>query len=583
VSRPRLLLVDDSHTQALKLQMLLEGEGYEVEWAASAEEAMEALNRAVPDLMVVDYLLPGMRGDQLCRRVRMNVKTRSLPILMLTMREGQETELRGLESGADDYVSKAADKDILLLRIRNLLRQSRPQASVLESLEAHLRRSRLLAIDDSETYLEFLAAELESEGYLLETTTRPTQALERLAAEPFDCVLVDLVMPEMDGIEVCRRIHQLRPALSRPLTVLVLTARESKEDLTRALDSGADDFVGKSSDIAVLKGRIRALLRRKLYQEENQRILEELKNKELETLRARAETEKAEARAALAEELARANRELEETNRRLKETQAQLVQSEKMASLGQLVAGIAHEINNPLAFVITNLFNAETRLDRLAPQVEAGLDAESLPTWHKVRAMLADMRSGLERIRDLVVKLRTFSRLDEGEFKTVDIHESIESVLLFLRHRIQDRIQVVRAYGPVSQLACFPGQLNQVLMNILSNAVEAIEDQGAITVTTGIEEDWFCIRVRDTGVGLPPGSEARIFEPFFTTKPVGQGTGLGLAISYTIVQAHQGSLTARRLPEGGSEFCVRLPLDLDRRLQASSGRTIERQSEGEAQ
>jgi len=556
-TRHRIMVVEDSETQALKMRYVLEGEGWEVVSASSAECSLDALNHTVPDLIVVDYHLPGIRGDELCRRIRMKVNTRGIPILMLTVEENHGAELHGLESGADDYVSKSVDTEILLLRIRALLRKSLSQTSVLSSADSRFRRSRLLAIDDSPTYLQYLTEELSSEGYQVEQETSGKAGLERLAHEAFDCALVDLEMPDLSGIDVCRQIVEFRRATDNFLVVLMLTASEAREDMTRGLEAGADDFVGKSSDLAVLKARIRALLRRKFFQEENRKIIEELKNKELEAVRARAEMEAAEARAALAEQLA-------ETDRRLKETQTRLIHSDKMASLGQLVAGIAHEINNPLAFVLNNLFTIESSFSYVTHQVHAHLTPTSIAKTEKIQARLGDMRQGLERVKELVLKLRTFSRLDEGEFKTVDIHESIDSVLLFLQHQIKGRIRIEKRYGPVRELACYAGGLNQVLMNLLANALYAIEGQGKIVITTKQVDETFIISVRDSGKGIPEAIRGRIFDPFFTTKPVGQGTGLGLAISYGIVQAHHGAIEVHSEEGVGTEFVIKLPMASER-------------------
>jgi len=340
----------------------------------------------------------------------------------------------------------------------------------------------------------------------------------------------------------------------------MLTSRETKEDMTRGLEAGADDFVGKSSDMAVLKARIRALLRRKFFQEENRRIVEELKNKELEAVRSRAEREAAEVRASLAEALAQTNRELEETNRKLRETQTHLIQSEKMASLGQLVAGIAHEINNPIAFVINNIFVVQETLDKLVAEAPESVSPNALPKLEKTRTRMNEMRVGVERVKDLVSKLRTFSRLDEGTFKTINIHESIESVLMLLRHKLEDRIEVERRYCDVDNLSCFAGELNQVLMNVIANAIDAIEGHGTIVLSTAQHDGFFVISVRDTGKGIPENIRTRIFEPFFTTKPVGHGTGLGLAISYGIVKAHNGSIECSSVEGEGTEFIVKIPI-----------------------
>lgn len=562
---PRIMVVEDSETQALRLQLFLEAEGWTVCCARTAESALEELNQRAPDLIMVDYYLPGMRGDELCRRIRMNLNTRGIPILMLTAEETHAAEMQALTSGADDYVLKSERPDILLLRIRALLRKVPAQSSVLDSHHRDFQPARILAIDDSPTHLEHLNLELTSDGYEVKKADSGANGLHQIAKNSFDCVLVDLVMPDMDGIEVCRRISDMRHSMESPVAVIMLTSHETKEDMTRGLEAGADDFVGKSSDLAVLKARLQALLRRKFFQEENRRIIEELKTKELEAIRARAGKEAAEVRAALAGQLSQANHELEEANRKLKETQMHLVQTEKMASLGQLVAGIAHEINNPLAFVLNNLFTVNDGLERIAPAVASCLEEDSVRRFRKIQDRVSDMKQGLDRVKELVLNLRTFSRLDEGEFKTVDIHESIDSALLLLRHKMKDRIELEKRYGAVQPLSCFAGGLNQVVLNLVANAVDAISGPGKITVTTSEENNHVLISVRDTGQGIPANIRNRIFDPFFTTKPVGQGTGLGLAISYGIIQSHHGTIQVQSEEGQGTEFLVKIPMDLEGR------------------
>jgi len=336
-----------------------------------------------------------------------------------------------------------------------------------------------------------------------------------------------------------------------------------REDMNRGLEAGADDFVAKSSDLAVLRARVQALLRRRFYQEETRRIVGELKTKELETRTALAGREAAETRAAMAEKLVQANRDLEEVSRKLKETQAQLIQNEKMASLGQLVAGIAHEINNPLAFVVNNLFIAENGLDAVAPEIEPQLPAPLSKKLRKARDRLREMREGLIRVKELVLDLRTFSRLDEGEFKTVDIAEAMDTVLLLLKHKMNNRIQVEKRYGPSHLVHCSAGRINQVLMNLTANAIDAMAGEGKIFITTSQTPEVFTISIRDTGVGIPDTIRGKIFDPFFTTKPVGQGTGLGLAISYGIIQDHGGSIEVQSEEGRGTEFIVKIPLDLE--------------------
>ncbi len=558
-----ILIVEDSVTQALKLQLVMEQEGFRTVCAHSGEAALEEINRQRPSLIIVDYHLPGIQGDELCRQIHMDITTRSIPLMMLTADETSAAELHGLESGADDFVAKSEDPEILLLRVHNLLRKARRQAVNVEVGRSLFRRARVLIIDDSTTYRESLAQELTDEGCDVTQVTSGADGLELLSQSDFDCVMVDMVMPEMDGIAVCKELSKMRSDDDAPLVVLMLSAYEHKENVARALEAGADDFVGKSTEMSLLRARLRALLRRKFLLEQNQRIVEEIRLREMETLRAKAEKEAAEARAALAEGLARANAELEEANAKLRETQVHLIQSEKMASLGQLVAGIAHEINNPLSFALSNVFSIENWLAAVMTEAAPGLSSEHMTKLDKARKRIADTGQGLERVRELVVKLRTFSRLDEGEFKTVDIKEAVESVLLFLRHKMSDRIEVRRNYAADNMLACFAGQLNQVIMNVVANAVDAIEDKGAITVRTYRLDGMFVIAVADTGSGIPPEIQERIFDPFFTTKPVGQGTGLGLSISYGIIKSHDGRIEVSSIPGQGTEIRILIPVNLE--------------------
>ncbi|MBE9116775.1 hypothetical protein IQ249_12780 [Lusitaniella coriacea LEGE 07157] len=306
----------------------------------------------------------------------------------------------------------------------------------------------------------------------------------------------------------------------------------------------------------------------------------------------------------------RSNLRLEATLKKLKETQAKLIQTEKMAGLGQVVAGVAHEINNPVSFIYSNLTPAQQYLQDLLELIEVYQqeypqrndrieDVQDAIDLDFVRTdflkLLGSMNTGAERIRTIVLSLRNFSRFDESELKTVNIHEGIDSALVFLNERLthnrtQSTIQVVKNYGDLPLITCFPGQLNQVFVNILSNAIDALHAEEiyerTLTITTEIirrtpqkfptlteipfEEndnsqevhgDVVAICIQDTGLGIPKKLQDRIFEPFFTTKPIGEGTGLGLSVSYQIVvEKHQGVLKCISTPEEGTTFRIEIPL-----------------------
>jgi two-component system, NtrC family, sensor kinase len=259
-------------------------------------------------------------------------------------------------------------------------------------------------------------------------------------------------------------------------------------------------------------------------------------------------------------ELQRVVDELAEANIELKAKQAQLVQTAKMASLGELVAGVAHEINNPLSFVRSHVTTATHCMSKVAAEVQPQLSEAAAGSLTRAHSRLSEAELGLERIRELVLKLRVFSRLDEGERKEVKISECIESVLTILRHKLEGRIEVNTHFGDPDLVDCYPSLLNQAIMNLVANSIDAIEGTGQISISTGADADGYAIRISDTGCGITPEVRDRIFEPFFTTKPVGQGTGLGLSITYSIIERHRGTLEIVPRTGGGTLAIIRLPL-----------------------
>lgn len=283
-------------------------------------------------------------------------------------------------------------------------------------------------------------------------------------------------------------------------------------------------------------------------------------------------------------ELSERHRQLEAAYQDLTRAQEQLIQSEKMASLGLLVAGVAHELNNPVSYVYSNLEFIEEYTERLAGIIEAYADMEAIDvegrrrgdeqkktarfdaTLNTLQELIASCKEGTERVKKIVLDLRTFSRTDDIGLMSTDLHEGIESTLNLLAKQYQDRITVHRDYGNLPKVECYPGQINQVFMNLLQNAAQAIPGKGEVWIETRSKGDCVSVVIKDNGIGIAEQNLAKIFDPFFTTKPVGTGTGLGLSISYGIIEKHGGSIQVASKVNEGTEFTVELPVRWPRKM-----------------
>jgi PAS domain S-box-containing protein len=275
-----------------------------------------------------------------------------------------------------------------------------------------------------------------------------------------------------------------------------------------------------------------------------------------------------------AEEL---EKEVQERTRDLRESQSQLVQQEKMAALGKLVAGIAHELNTPIGTINSNADTLGRSLAKLRGIITNESCNEAMrenPLLQHVLSVVDDIsrvnQLASQRIVDIVTTLRNFARLDEADLKTADLHEGLESTLTLVRHELKNRVRVVKEYGDIPPIRCHPNQINQVFMNLLVNASQAVKGKGEVRIKTFREDDMVNVQISDTGVGIPPENLPRIFDPGFTTKGVGVGTGLGLSICFKIVQDHRGNIDVRTEVGKGSAFTVRLPVGDLRSAERSS-------------
>ncbi|HYE16769.1 MAG TPA: ATP-binding protein [Pyrinomonadaceae bacterium] len=406
----------------------------------------------------------------------------------------------------------------------------------------------LLIVDDDEA-VRTLFSDCLGARYYCSTAANAEQALALLARREFALVLTDVLMPGLGGVELLRRVITQHPDTA----VIMVSGIDRTQRVLDAVRIGASDYLLKPVDLHVLELSVERALERRALLRDARRYKQDLERRNSELARRKAELER---------------------------LQAQIVHSEKMASLGQLAAGVAHELNNPAGFIYGNM-------DFLAEGVEAVerllalYDASDLPeplgasvaelkreidyeaTLSDLRSIINDCRDGADRIRSVVQNLRTFSRLDEAEFKKVDIHEGIDSsVRLLSRYYSGGAIRLRREYGELPLVDCYAGQLNQVWMNLLANAAQAVEARGGgeVVIQTYMEKGTVHVAVTDTGCGIAAEHLRKIFDPFFTTKPVGEGTGLGLSVTYSIVERHGGFIRVRSRVGEGTTFVVGLPV-----------------------
>jgi two-component system, NtrC family, sensor kinase len=424
-----------------------------------------------------------------------------------------------------------------------------------EYAEEHDRR--ILIVDDDEPVRTLYAAYL-SEAYSCAVAGDAQEALEILAREPFALVLTDVQMPGLGGIELMRRIIAHYPNTA----VIIISGIDRTQRVIDAIRVGAFDYLIKPCELDVLSICVERALERRLLLRNARRYKRDLEMRNLELARQKAE---------------------------LVRLQSQILHTEKMASLGLLAAGVAHELNNPAGFIYGNVDVLKKYVVKLKQYLIAYdglvLPADQAATIEIIKretdydnivndldSVLADCLLGAERIRDVVQNLRLFSRLDEAEFKRVDLNEGIEStVRLLSMYYKSGKIALLRDYGDLPLINCYAAQLNQVWMNLLVNAAQAVGDrEGEVRIKTRFANGTVTVSVTDTGKGISPEDLKKVFDPFFTTKPVGEGTGLGLSISHGIIEQHGGTIAVDNIPGEGTTFTITLPVDAEESATAAN-------------
>ncbi|MEH1966968.1 sensor histidine kinase [Nostoc sp.] len=410
----------------------------------------------------------------------------------------------------------------------------------------------ILIVDDNPTNLSVLCEALSSEGFRFRVAVDGETAIALAERNQPELILLDVQMPGIDGFETCRRL-KANP-VTQNIPIIFTTALADTESKTKGFSLGAVDYIPKPFAHEEVIARVRVHLQLK-------QLTESLEQ------------------------------QVSDRTTALQKIQVQLVQQEKLSTLGELIAGVAHEINNPLSFITSNIpplkeyFVAITKILQLYQQdypnptakiSTAIRDLELEFVLEDIAKILNSLKVGSERIQDLSTSLRNFYRSDSDEKILADLHQGLDSTLMILQHRLKgngDRpaIEVIKSYGTLPKINCYVGQMNQVFMNLLANAIDALDEAlilgkisdqiPQIKIATEVDsEQWIVIRIGDNGIGIPEYVKQRLFEPLFTTKPVGKGTGLGLSIAHQIVlEKHNGTLDVNSQLGMGTEFTIRIP------------------------
>jgi signal transduction histidine kinase len=394
----------------------------------------------------------------------------------------------------------------------------------MASLQATLRpletftdgsRPRVLIADDEPDMLKYLKSQLSRHFQVLEAVDG-REAVDKASQFLPDVMVCDMMMPQKDGLQVCRELRQQTSTQAIP--IILLTARADEETKLAVLSAGANDFITKPFSTTELTIRLKNLVDARRLQQE----------------------------------LAQKNQLLEATLEQLKETEAQLLQSEKLASLGKMSAGIIHEVNNPLGFAKTGLYILRKKTESLAADEKAGF-----------QDILQDVEDGINRIVNIVSDLRTFSKPHVTQMEMVFVTKVVDFALRFLSNEWRDKVRIEKTILPDQTIWANPNEATQVLLNVVQNALHAVKEKShseeAPTIWISSYEDGgdSLIAVRDNGAGIPPENLYKIFDPFFTTKDVGEGMGLGLSICYRIMEQHRGRIEVRSEPGKYSEFLLR--------------------------
>jgi two-component system NtrC family sensor kinase len=519
-----VLIIDDSPTFREELKSILESSGYAVVTARTGEDGLRAAVAVRPAVIVVDGVLPGIDGSTVIRRIRADAALRSTPCILLTGSEERRGELDALDAGADAYVRKEEDPQLILARVTAVLRSARTPFSA-GTASSLLGPKKILAVDDSLTYLQEVAEQLRQEGYDVIPARSGEEALELLAVQAVDCILLDLMMPGLSGQETCRRIKG--SATWRDIPLVMHTALEQQDSMIDGINAGADDYIAKSSGHEVLFARVRAQLRRKQFEDENRNIREQLLQKERDVVVAISARELAESRAAFLEELESKNTELEAFS-----------------------YSVSHDLRAPLRSIdgFSKLL-LEDHADKL--------DARG-------QDYLLRVRESAQRMGELIDDLLLLSRVGRADIRRdrVDLSGIARSALEELKRKDPGREVAVCVEDQLTAEAD-SGLMRVAFENLLGNAWKftAKVSKARIEVGAAPQDGDTVFFVRDNGAGFDMSYAEKLFSPFqrLHTELEFPGTGIGLATVHRIIDRHGGRIRAESAVGQGATFYFTIP------------------------
>jgi two-component system, NtrC family, sensor kinase len=559
-NKGNILIVDDLPENLQLLSDALLKLEYTVRSVTSGRMALKTVQVKRPDVILLDVKMPEMDGYQVCRILKQDESFSSIPVIFISALDDVFDKLTAFNSGGIDYITKPFQIEEVVARLENQLTIQRQQR-LLEQEVTKRRETEEVLYQSRALLASVLNSSLDGVG-AMQAVRDPTTG----DIQDFRCLVVNPVIARAFGnrredaigkLVLKKLLSRLDPELFDRFVNIVETGETLQQDFYYKL--------GQSSwfnFVAVKLGDGFSITIRDITAQKQAEF----------QLQQQAEN-------------------LELTLCELKRTQAQLIQSEKMSSIGNLVAGVAHEINNPVNFIQGNLRPASEYFQDLLnlvklyqehfpdppTQIKAKIEDINLDFLKEdLLKLLNSMQIGTDRIREIVLSLRNFSRHDEAEFKRVDIHQGIDSTLMILQHRLKATLEhpeivVIKDYAQLPMIECYSGQLNQVFLNLLNNAIDSVStqyvgEQGEVKIQTKLlNNNRILIKISDNGLGIPQKIQSQLFDPFFTTKPVGQGTGLGLFICHQIVvNKHCGNLYCHSQIGEGAEFIVEINRTINR-------------------